>query len=61
MMRGFYLAIYVNDVDNDVIEAVVIKLLNSAEQTPYIDKRKLVDKLADKQQMLYPALDNYPV
>jgi len=57
MMRDFYLAIYVNDVDNDVVETSVVKNMRDAERVPCTDKRKI----ADKQQMLYPVLDNYPV
>ena len=57
MMRDFYLAIYVNDVDNDVMETLVVKNMRDAERVPCTDKRKI----ADKQQMLYPVLDNYPV
>ena len=57
MMRDFYLAIYVNDVDNDVMETLVVKNMRDAERVPGTDKRKI----ADKQQMLYPVLDNYPV
>jgi len=57
MIRDFYLAIYVNDVDNDVVETLVVRLMRDAERVPFTDKRKI----AYKQQMLYPVLDNYPV
>ena len=55
LMGEFYLVIYVNDVDNDVVETVVIKTMHTDDQVAVGDKRNI----ADKHQILYPVLDNY--
>ena len=55
LIDEFYLAIYVNDVDHDVVETVVIKTMHDGKQPACNDKRKVVEK----NQILYPALDNY--
>jgi len=57
LMDEFYLAIYVNDVDNDVVETVVIKTMYDGKQPARNDKRNVVEK----HPILYPALDKYPV
>ena len=55
LMGEFYLVIYVNDVDNDVVETVVIKTMHIDDQVAVGEKRNI----ADKHQILYPVLDNY--
>ena len=38
LMGEFYLVIYVNDVDNDVVETVVLKTMQNGDQVAFGDK-----------------------
>jgi len=44
LMDDFYLVVYVNNVDNDVVGTVVIRTMQNGDQVSFSDTRKIADK-----------------
>jgi len=53
LREDFYLAMYVTDAENDIVDTVVVKTMHAV--------RNDSSQIPDKRQSLYPALDSYPV